>query len=149
MSHEVEVVRRLFAAVEGRDFERLLACYADDVEIHEAEVLPYGGIYRGREGAEAHAAALVSAWDALQGPEEIPLEPRFCGNDAGTVYVQFRQRGADPASGARFDAPVVSVYQIRDQLIVRSQMFHADSDAVVRYLRDVGHADQSAEVAQP
>ena len=49
MSDEVAVVRRLFAAVEDRDLQRMLACYADDVEIHEAEVLPYGGTWRGRE----------------------------------------------------------------------------------------------------
>jgi len=38
MSDEVAVVRRLFAAVEDRDLQSMLACYADDVEIHEAEV---------------------------------------------------------------------------------------------------------------
>jgi uncharacterized protein len=149
MSDEVEVVRRLFAAVEERDLERLLACYADDVEIHEAEVLPYGGIYRGREGAAAHAAELLSAWAALQGPEEIRLEPRFWGDDAGTVCVLFRHRAADPVTGARFDAPEVGIYQVRDQRVVRSQMFHADSDAVVRFLRDVGptHQDEPAALS--
>jgi uncharacterized protein len=149
MSDDVEVVRRLFAAVEERDLERLLACYADDVEIHEAEVLPYGGIYRGREGAVAHAAELLSAWAALQGPEEIRLEPRFWGDDAGTVCVLFRHRAADPVTGARFDAPEVGIYQVRDQRVVRSQMFHADSDAVVRFLRDVGptHQDEPAALS--
>ena len=41
MSDEVEVIRGLFAAVEDRDLERMLACYADDVEVHEADVLPF------------------------------------------------------------------------------------------------------------
>jgi len=36
------VVQRLFAAVENRDLDRLLACYSDDVEITEADTLPYG-----------------------------------------------------------------------------------------------------------
>jgi ketosteroid isomerase-like protein len=40
MSDEVEVVRCLFDAVERRDPEGVLACYAKDVEINEAAVLP-------------------------------------------------------------------------------------------------------------
>ena len=47
MPDEVQVVRRLFGAVEGRDRDELLACYAEDVEITEAQVLPCGGTYRG------------------------------------------------------------------------------------------------------
>jgi ketosteroid isomerase-like protein len=61
MSDEVEVVRRLFAAVEDRDLEQILACYSDEVEIHEADVLAYGGIWRGREGAVAHAVGFMRA----------------------------------------------------------------------------------------
>ncbi|BDX33384.1 hypothetical protein TUM20985_39310 [Mycobacterium antarcticum] len=147
MSNEMEVVRRLFAAVEQRDLERLLACYADDVEIHEAEVLPYGGIWRGHEGALAHAAGFLSSWAALQGPAEIRLDARFWGDDAGTVCVLFRHRATDPSRGAHFDAPEVGIYQVRDGQVVRSQMFHADTCAVVRFLREVGQAHQDAPAA--
>jgi uncharacterized protein len=149
MTDEVEVVRRLFAAVEDRDLARVLACYADDVEIHEAEVLPYGGIWRGHEGAAAHAAAFLSTWQALQGPDEIPLHAHFWSDGAGTVCVLFRHRAVAPAGGERFDAPEVSIYQVRDDRVVRSQMFHADSAAVVRFLGDVGHgrADEPAPLS--
>jgi ketosteroid isomerase-like protein len=147
MFDEIEIVRRLFAAVEKRDLERILACYADDVEIHEADVLPYGGIYRGHEGAVAHAAGFLSSWATLQGPEEMRLGARFWGDDSGTVCVLFRHRAADPVSGARFDAPEVGIYQVRHEQVVRSQMFHADSDAVVRFLRDVEHAHEDEPAA--
>jgi hypothetical protein len=43
MSDGIAVVRRLFAAVEDRDFDGLVACYSDDIEINEADVLPYAG----------------------------------------------------------------------------------------------------------
>jgi ketosteroid isomerase-like protein len=138
MSDEVEVVRRLFAAVENRDLERVLACYTDDVEIHEADVLPYGGIWRGHEGAVAHAAGFLCSWDALQGPQEIPLDAQFWGDGAETVCVLFRHRAFDPAGGARFDAPEVGIYRVRGERVARSQMFHADSAAVVRFLRNLG-----------
>ena len=71
MSDDVDVVRRLFAAVEDRDFDRVLDCYSDDVEITEAEVLPYGGVWRGREGAAAHAEAFMRAWGSLAGSRGV------------------------------------------------------------------------------
>ena len=77
MSDEVEVVRCLFDAVERRDPEGVLACYAEDVEINEAAVLPYGGTYRGHQGAVAHAAGFLTAWNPYQGPTEIKLDPHI------------------------------------------------------------------------
>jgi ketosteroid isomerase-like protein len=144
MSDYVDVVRRLFAAVEDRDFDGLLACYSDDVEINEADVLPYGGVWRGREGVAAHVAGFMRAWGDLQGAEEARLEAQFFCDGAGTVCALFRHRAVDPVSGARFDAPEVGVYQVRGERVVRSQMFHADSAAVVDFLSTVGGDDLRA-----
>jgi ketosteroid isomerase-like protein len=137
MTDDVDVVRRMFTAVEERDFDGLLACYSDDVEINEADVLPWGGVWRGREGVAAHAAEFMRTWGALQGPQESQLDAQFFSDGSGTVCAVFRHRGVDPASGARFDAPEVGVYRIRDDRVVRSQMFHADSAAVVTFLSKV------------
>ena len=71
MSDDIAVVRRLFAAVEDRDFDRLLACYSDDIEINEAAVLPWGGVWRGPEGVAAHAAEFMRSWGALQGARGV------------------------------------------------------------------------------
>jgi uncharacterized protein len=144
MSDEVDVVRRLFTAVEDRDLERVLDCYSEDVEITEAEVLPYGGTWRGREGATAHAEAFMRTWGGLQDPEESRLDARFWGDGTGTVCAVFRHRASDPTSGARFDAPEVGVYEVRDNHVVRSQMFHADSAAVIGFLSAVRGDDPPA-----
>jgi len=137
MSDDIEVVRRLFAAVEDRDFDALLECYADNIEINEADVLPYGGVWRGREGVAGHAAGFMAAWGDLQRADEVRLDAQFFSDGAGTVCAVFRHRAVDPVSGARFDAPEVGVYQVRGQRVARSQMFHADSAAVVRFLDEV------------
>src|SRR5262249_48788025 len=92
---------------------------------------PYGGIWRGREGAVGHAVGFMRSWAALQGPGERVLGARFWGDGAGTVCVLFRHRAVDPVGGGRFDAPEVGIYQVRDERVVRSQMFHADSAAVL------------------
>jgi uncharacterized protein len=58
-------------AVEERDLEGVLAAYDSEVEIHEADSLPYGGVYRGHEGAVQHAAGYLQAWDAHQGRPSV------------------------------------------------------------------------------
>jgi uncharacterized protein len=140
VSDDVDVVRRLFGAVERRDRDGLLACYADDVEISEAAVLPYGGVYRGHDGALAHALGFLASWTPYQGPDEIKLDPHFWGDGAGTVCVLFRHRAVDPMRGVRLDAPEVSIYQVQDGRIARSQMFHADSAAIAQFLHDAQSA---------
>lgn len=134
MADDIEVVRRLFTAVEERDFDGLLASYSDDIEINEAAVLPWGGVWRGPDGVAAHAAEFMRTWGALQGPEESQLDAQFFSDGAGTVCAVFRHRGFDRVSGARFDAPEVGVYQVRGDRVAKSQMFHADSAAVVTFL---------------
>ncbi len=63
MSKEnLEVVRRLFEAVERRDLAGVLAAYDSEITIREADSLPYGGVYHGFDGGQKHAAGYVQAW---------------------------------------------------------------------------------------
>jgi uncharacterized protein len=134
MSDNVDVVRRIFRAVEERDLQALLDCYDENVEIREAESLPYGGVYRGHDGAIAHAAGWFDAWGDLQTADESRLEPTFLEGEEGTVGVVFRHRANDPEHDSRLDSTEVSIYSISAGRVVRSQMFHADSAAVVEFL---------------
>jgi uncharacterized protein len=129
----MEAVRRLFKAVEERDLTGVLAAYDPEVVIREAESLPYGGVYRGIEGAERHARGYEQAWGRLQTPAERRLDATFL--DAGEqVVVLWRQRGRAADGSREFDMPAVSVYRLRGGRVVESQMFHADASAVRRFL---------------
>ena len=44
------VVQRFYDCILAADFEGVLS-FHEDIEIHEPECLPYGGIYKGKEGA--------------------------------------------------------------------------------------------------
>lgn len=135
MTSNVDVVRRLFAAVEDRDPDRLLDCYDPDVEIEESAALPYGGVYRGHEGARRHARAFVAAWGRYQTPAERRLDARFAEGDDGTVTAVFRHRAVDAEGGRRLDAAEVGVYEVRGGRVARSQMFHFDPAALTRFLQ--------------
>lgn len=140
MSANVELVRRLFKAVEERDLQAVLDCYDERVEIHEAESLPYGGVHRGHVGAVEHAAGWTEAWGPLQTPAEYRYDASFLEGEGDTIVALFRHRAVDRERGERLDGPEVGVYEIRGEKIVRSQMFHADSAAVARFLENARSA---------
>ena len=135
MSAKGDVVRRLFKAVEERA-PYVLDCYAEDIEIHEAESLPYGGVYRGHDGAQRHIAGWRGTWERFQTDAERRLDAVFIDGEGDTVAAVFHHRAVDPGSGRRFDAPEVGIYDVRGGKVVRSQMFHADTAAVLRFLAE-------------
>jgi uncharacterized protein len=137
VAEPVDVVRRLFAAVEARE-PYVLECYAEDVEIHEAESLPYGGTYRGHDGAARHIAGWRATWDRFQTERERRLDATFIAGGGDSVAVVFRHGAVDPRSGRRLDAPEVGLYEVRDGRVARSRMFHADTAALLRFLAEAG-----------
>lgn len=70
MSHEnLENTHRLFKAVEERDVVGVLAAYDPEIVIRDAELLPYGGIYHGLEGAKQHIEGAAQTGIPLNPPQ--------------------------------------------------------------------------------
>ncbi|NJM71667.1 MAG: nuclear transport factor 2 family protein [Scytonema sp. RU_4_4] len=134
MSQEnVENTRRLFKAVEDRDVAGVLAAYDPEIIIRDAESLPYGGIYHGLEGAKQHIEGAVQTWNNLQPPAQRKMDAVFL-NAEDYVIVLWRLKGLATSSGRKLDLPVVSVYKMRGGKIVESQMFYADTVAILQFL---------------
>jgi len=131
MSKEnLEVVRRLFEAVERRDLAGVLAAYDSEITIREADSLPYGGVYHGFDGGQKHAAGYVQAWGNFQTANEQKMDAEFL--DAGDyVVVLWRQRAADGTGN--FDSSAASVYKLRSGKIIESEMFQ-DTAAILKFL---------------
>lgn len=133
MSKEnVEIVRRLFEAVEKRDATGVLGAYHENIVIREAKSLPYGGEYHGFEGAMKHAQGYTKVWDILQTSAEQKMDAEFL--DAGDyVIVRWRQKAAD--GERKLDSSAVSIYKLLGGKIVESEMFQ-DTAAVLKFLGD-------------
>lgn len=133
MPTDVDVVLAAFRAVEQRDREGLFALFHPDVEFHEAPSLPYGGVTSGREASHADPA-WARTWDPLQPTAaERSMSPRVVAAREGEVVVLWRARAVG-AAGERFDEPVLGLYEVRDGMFARAQMFHFDTAAVVAFL---------------
>lgn len=134
MQTNTQTVRRFFQAVERRDLPAMLECYHPEVEIHESDDLPYGGVYRGHDGARAHALAFMDTWGRFQAHHAPSLNARFQDGPDGTVTAVFFHRATDPSTGLELTGDEVGVYELRGGQIVRSQMFHFNQGALRRFL---------------
>ena len=143
MTESVDVVLQAFRAVEGRDREELLALYHPEVEFVDAPSLPYGGTFRGKEDIRnqldrSPGETWLGTWDPLQPTDaERSMDPRVVAASENEVVVLYRQRALAP-NGERFDAPVLGLYEVRDGMFARAQMFHFDTAAVVDFLVRAG-----------
>ncbi|WP_369132555.1 nuclear transport factor 2 family protein [Modestobacter sp. I12A-02662] len=138
--HVRSTVRRLLDdGVQRRDpqayFDRT---YHPDVTIDEAPSLPYGGTYRGLDGAARHAVAFTRTWDALQ-PTPAARRLRYVVHALpGAAFVAWSLSAVDPRTDRLVSFPAVSHYEFDDGLIRRSRMLLFDTHAVLDLLRRAG-----------
>lgn len=118
----VAVVLEAFAAVEARDDGRLASVSKPDVVFHWPEPLA------------RRQTTWEQIWDPYQPTAfERAMDPRVVAADGGEVAVIWHQRGIN-AKGERFDCEVLGLYEVRDGLLARAQMFYFDTVAVMRFL---------------
>src|SRR4030095_6125029 len=127
----IEVVRKIFRAIEERDAERLLELFDPEVEFHWPPSLPYAANVYGRPGG---GLTWAETWLPLQPTDvERRMDPRVIAASDEEVVVLWRQRGVT-AAGERFDGPVLGLYRLREGKLARAQMFYFDSAELSRFL---------------
>jgi ketosteroid isomerase-like protein len=101
------------------DLDAVVADMADDIEWHQAQGLPHGGLYRGRDEVERAIFAPLDDewWDEFEAtPNEVL--------DAGTeIVVLGRYTGRAKRTGNRLDVPFVHVWSLRDGQAIRFRQF--------------------------
>ena len=63
-----------------------------------------------------------------------PLGASVGETDDGRVVAVFRHRAVDEARGLWLDEDEVGIYEVRDGVVVRSTMLHADPERLARFL---------------
>jgi ketosteroid isomerase-like protein len=114
----VDVVKGFYEASGRGDVPAMLDAMADDMEWHEAEGMPYGGVHRGGEAVMQN----------VLGPllEDIPnfaVTPEELIVSGDTVAVVARYRGTGKATGKELDMTVAHVWDVRGGKIARFRQF--------------------------
>lgn len=123
---DVDVVRSIYDAMHGRDFERLFELLHPDVVITQDPALPWGGRYEGHAGFATFGLTLTSTIESA-----VTTAAVF---QAGHEVIQMGwTRGTVVANGAAFDIPEVHRWTIADGLAT-SGHFTIDSEAMLAAL---------------
>jgi uncharacterized protein len=115
----VPVVTQSYDAFARDDMDGVLAHMHPDIEWHQAQGLPHGGLYRGLDEVRANVFDPLDRdwWDEfVVTPEEFI--------DAGReVVVLGRYRGIARGTGKTLDVPFVHVWTFADERAVRFRQF--------------------------
>jgi uncharacterized protein len=122
----VDVVRRIYDAMAGRDLTSLLTLLDPALVITQDERLPWGGRYVGHEGFGQFAGRLVGTIDS-----QVTTDALFAADEA--VYQCGRTRGTVRASGAAFDVAEIHRWVVRDGRAVAAH-FAIDTEAMLAAL---------------
>lgn len=115
-SEVAEIVRSLYDAFDRRDIETVLGLFDADIEIRQSDELPWGGTYRGAEGAVDFLTALASHVDT-----RVEIDRLVVAGD--TVVESGRTCGRACRSGREFAIDETHVWQVRDGRVVRMEAY--------------------------
>lgn len=114
----VEVAKGVYAAFAEGDVPSVLGAFTDQIEWHEAEGMPYGGIYRGGEAVAQNVFGPIT--EDVEGFAVTPEEFIASGD---SVAVVVRYTGTGKATGKTLDLTGVHVMEIEGDKIARFRQF--------------------------
>jgi len=115
----VDAVRGTYAAFARGDLDAVLDLLHDDIEWHQAQGLPHGGVYRGVE------AVRRSVFDPLESEwwSEFAALPDDVVDGGDEVVVLGRYVGVAQATRRKLDVPFAHVWSLRDGKAWRFRQF--------------------------
>ena len=138
MNETVSVLQGMYAAeVEylaaggpgTASFGPLAPFFAPDVVLHQAESLPYGGIWRGHDGMERFFAAMSQAWEEFEIVEQEFL------STSGTAVVLTQVHARARATGRELDFPILQTIRVDDGRITEVRPFYWDTAEIAAACR--------------
>ena len=115
----VEAVRSSYEAFGRGDLDGALAMMDDEIEWHQAQGLPHGGLYHGL------AAVRAAVFDPIDEEwwEDFRADPDEVIGLGDDVIVLGRYTARAKATGAPLDVPFAHVWRFRDGRAVRFHQF--------------------------
>ena len=106
------------------EFAPLAPFFAPDVVLHQADTLPYGGVWRGHAGMERFFLAMSRAWDVFDLVEQAFL------NDTSPLVVLTHVHARARATGRELDFPILQTVTVENGHITEVRPFYWDTAAI-------------------
>jgi ketosteroid isomerase-like protein len=114
----VEVVKDIYEAFGRGDVPAVLGAMAADIAWHEAEGMPYGGVYHGGEAVAQNVFGPIT-----QDVADFAVTPEEFIASGDTVAAVVRYTGTGKTTSEKLDLPVVHVWKVRDGKVQQFRQF--------------------------
>ena len=114
----LDVVKAIYEALGRGDVPAALGAMAEDIEWHEAEGMPYGGVYNGGEAVAQNVFGPIT-----QDISEFAVKPEEFIASGDAVAAVVRYTGTGKATGKQLNLPVVHVFNVRNGKIAQFRQF--------------------------
>lgn len=114
----VDVVKGVYEGFGRGDTPAVLGVWAEDLEWHETEGMPYGGLNRGRDTVVQKV--LGPLMEDVPDFKIVPEEFIASGNSVASIV---RYTGTAKATGKQLDLQVAHVWEVRDGKITRFRQY--------------------------
>lgn len=113
-------------------FTVLAPFFSPDVVLHQADALPYGGVWRGHEGMERFFVAMSGVWETF---DMVEQEFLATGETGGPAVVLTQVRARARATGRELAFPILQTITVTDGRIAEVRPFYWDTAAVAAITR--------------
>ncbi len=117
----LEIVEAIYHAVGQGDLATVLSYLDAGVTAHQAESLPYAGVYRGPAGFQQMGEAIFNTWSDFQS------KPHKFVHDGDTVIVLATMTGMARRTSNQLDMPLAECWSFRDGKVIDIQPFYWDT----------------------
>jgi hypothetical protein len=132
----LDTVKAAYEAFGRRDIPKIFSLFSPEIEILQSEELPWGGRYRGHEGARQFFGKLTSQ---INSTLEVD---RFISAGDQVVAIGWT-KGTVNENGATYRVPIAHVWKVSCGLVVQAQ-FLIDHPAMLSAL-----SSSSKKTAEP
>ncbi|WP_410668744.1 nuclear transport factor 2 family protein [Amycolatopsis sp. cmx-4-68] len=106
------------------DFAPLEQFFAPDFVLHQAEGLPFGGVWRGHDGLRRFFAAMSRTWAVFELGEQAFL------STTSPLVVLTNVRARARATGRELEFPILQTITVADGHITEVRPFYWDTAAI-------------------
>ena len=117
---------KFFVALMAGDVETQNQMLADDFVVTEADGLPYAGTYRGPDGWQELAKAVVKVWSGWR-----LNRIEYLGETANSLVVRFAISGKSRKTGRSFDSTVMELWRFRNDRLCEILPYYWDTHLLV------------------
>lgn len=120
----IEIVQAIFAAAAAEDWDTIKSLVHDDIQVFEADSLPYAGVFRGPEEFIALIQQVAHTWD------DTHHEIHHVVASGDHVINLATMAGRAKTTGRTFSVPMAEVWRFRDGKVSEVHPFYFDTKAL-------------------